>query len=130
MPLWLSILMQKRQKRKLKRTGSTFFITYRILMMLVFFSDEETGEDYGFPLPVILIDGGVKVFSSSRFDHGKKVAEADGNYYVLSHGKIYKTDAQGTLNYEDEEHEHPTNVQPLDFSITKNVSDDYSLQVY
>src|SRR5690606_32059049 len=34
-------------------------------------------------------------------------------------GKIYKTDAAGTINY-DEQH-HPTNAKPLDFSITKNV---------
>ncbi|WP_036381034.1 F0F1 ATP synthase subunit A [Muricauda sp. MAR_2010_75] len=81
----------------------------------------ENGEHkyVGFPLPVILIDDGLKVFSSSKFHHGETVAEVDGNYYKLYHGKIYKTDAEGTINY-DEEH-HPTNVKPLDFSITKNV---------
>jgi len=51
--------------------------------------------------------------------HGETVAEVDGNYYKSYHGKIYKTDASGTINY-DEEH-HPTNAKPLDFSITKNV---------
>ena len=81
----------------------------------------ENGEHkyVGFPLPVILIDDGLKVFSSSKFHHWETVAEVDGNYYKLYHGKIYKTDAEGTINY-DEEH-HPTNVKPLDFSITKNV---------
>jgi F-type H+-transporting ATPase subunit a len=81
----------------------------------------ENGEHkyVGFPLPVILIDDGLKVFSSSKFHHGETLAEVDGNYYKLYHGKIYKTDAEGTINY-DEEH-HPTNVKPLDFSITKNV---------
>ena len=73
----------------------------------------------GFPLPVILWDGGLKVFSSSKFDHGETVAEVDGNYYKLYHGKIYKTDAAGAINY-DEDH-HATNAKPLDFSITKNV---------
>lgn len=73
----------------------------------------------GFPLPVILWDNGLKVFSSSKFHHGEEVAEVDGNYYSLYHSKIYKTDAEGTINY-DEEH-HPTNVKPLDFSITKSV---------
>ncbi|UMB59791.1 F0F1 ATP synthase subunit A [Lutibacter sp. A80] len=71
------------------------------------------------PLPVILWDGGLKVFSSSKFNHGETLAEVDGNYYKLYHSKIYKTDAVGTINY-DEEH-HATNVKPLDFSITKNV---------
>lgn len=84
-----------------------------------FFSDEETGKHYGFPLPVILIDNGMKVFSSAKFHHGQEVAEVEGNYYVEYHSKIYKTDAQGTLNFD--EHHHPTNEQPLDFSITKNV---------
>ena len=74
----------------------------------------------GFPLPVILWDGGLKVFSSSKFHHGETLAEVDGNYYKLYHGKIYKTDADGTINYDD--HHHPTNVKPLDFSFTKNVA--------
>ena len=73
----------------------------------------------GAPLPVILWDGGLKVFSSSKLHHGESVAEVDGAYYKLYHGKIYKTDAEGTINY-DEEH-HAINEKPLDFSITKNV---------
>ena len=82
---------------------------------------KESGEHkyIGFPLPVILWDEGLKVFSSSKFHHGETLAEVDGNYYKLYHSKIYKTDAEGTINY-DEEH-HPTNAKPLDFSITKNV---------
>ena len=85
----------------------------------VFFSDKAENKHYGFPLPVILFDNGLKIFSSSKFHHGKEIAEVDGNYYALHHGKIYKTDAQGTLNFD--EHHHPTNEKPLDFSITKNV---------
>ncbi len=73
----------------------------------------------GFPLPVILWDNGLKVFSSSQFHHGETLAEVDGQHYKLYHSKIYKTDAEGTINY-DEDH-HPTNAKPLDFSITKNV---------
>ncbi len=83
------------------------------------FSDTEANKHYGFPLPIILWDGGLKVFSSSKFHHGETVAEVDGNYYKLYHAKIYKTDAEGTITY-DEEH-HATNAKPLDFSITKNV---------
>ncbi|WP_420603456.1 F0F1 ATP synthase subunit A [Flagellimonas sp.] len=82
---------------------------------------KENGEHkyVGFPLPVILWDNGLKVFSSSKFHHGETLAEVDGNYYKLYHSKIYKTDAEGAINY-DEDH-HATNIKPLDFSITKNV---------
>jgi F-type H+-transporting ATPase subunit a len=83
------------------------------------FSDSETGHAYGFPLPVILWDNGLHIFSSSKFEHGHAVAESNGNYYKIGHDeKIYKTDAAGTMN--GDEH-HPTNVKPLDFSITKGV---------
>lgn len=83
------------------------------------FQDQSTGAHYGFPLPIILWDNGVHIFSSSKFDEGKAVAESDGNYYFLHHEKIYKTDASGTLT-EDKEH-NTTNAKPLDFSITKGV---------
>ncbi|TNJ47021.1 F0F1 ATP synthase subunit A [Tamlana fucoidanivorans] len=73
----------------------------------------------GFPLPVILWDNGLKVFSSSQFHHGESVAEVDGDYYTLYHNKVYKTDAEGTITLDD--HHHPTNVKPIDFSVTKNV---------
>ena len=73
-----------------------------------------------FPLPVILWDEGLHVFMSSKFHHGEEVVESNGKHYKLYHGKIYKTDAQGTITY-DEKH-HPTNAKPLDFSITKNVA--------
>ncbi|MFZ4863112.1 F0F1 ATP synthase subunit A [Sphingobacterium sp. Mn56C] len=83
------------------------------------FTDKKAGVHYGFPLPVILIDGGLKVFSSGEFHHGEAIVEKGGTYYKLYHGKIYKTDVAGTLTYDD--HGHPTNAKPLDFSITKNV---------
>ena len=82
------------------------------------FADKETGAHYGFPLPIILWDNGVHIFSSSEFHHGEAVAESNGNYYKLHHEKIYKTDAAGTLT---EEHGHPTNAKPIDLSITKGV---------
>ena len=74
----------------------------------------------GAPLPVILWDNGLKVFSSSKLKHGEAVAQVGDNYYKLYHNKIYKTDASGTINYDDED--HPTNVKPLDISFTKNVA--------
>lgn len=96
------------------------FINHHLLDThdFTFSANEETGEHYGFSLPIILWDNGLQVFSSSKFHHGEEVAEHNGNFYVLHHEKIYKTDATGKLN---EEHGHPTNVKPLDFSITKSV---------
>ncbi len=82
------------------------------------FTDKETNTHYGFPLPVILIDDGLQVFSSSKFHHGETIAESNGNYYKLYHGKIYKTNAQGDLAMHDG---HVDAEKPLDFSITKNV---------
>jgi len=101
-------------------------------------TDEGEHKYIGFPLPVILWDNGLKIFSSSQLEHGEGVAEVDGNYYTLYHNKIYKTDAEGTIKFgahhdEDTHSEdafgenlvvedaHPSNEKPLDFSITKNV---------
>ncbi len=85
---------------------------------------KESGHEkhIGFPLPVILWDNGIHIFSSSRFEHGHAVAESNGNYYKINHhdGKIYKTDATGTFS--EDEKGHVTNAKPLDFSITKNVA--------
>jgi len=84
-----------------------------------FFSDGEAGKHYGFSLPVILWDNGLKVFSSSKFHNAEELANVDGSYYKLHHGKIYSSDATGKLVLDA--HNHPTNNKPLDFSITKNV---------
>jgi len=42
------------------------------------------------------------------------------NGYALIHEKIYLTDAEGNINFDAEG--HPTNVMPLDLSITKTVA--------
>lgn len=81
--------------------------------------DQNTTHHVGFPLPVILWDDGLVVFSSSKFHHGETVASVGDSHYKLYHSKIYKTDREGTINY-DADH-HPTNVKPLDFSVTKSV---------
>ncbi|MSP84953.1 MAG: ATP synthase F0 subunit A, partial [Flavobacteriaceae bacterium] len=80
---------------------------------------EYDGQPIGFSLPIILWDNGIQFFSSSKFNHGETVAESKGNFYKLHHEKIYKTDASGALT--EDEHHHPTNAQPLDFSVTKGV---------
>jgi len=84
-----------------------------------FFSDEEAGKHYGFHLPVIIVDDGIKIFSSAEFDFGNNIVEKDGNYYVYYRSKIYKTDASGELTFNEKG--FPTNKKPLDLSITKNV---------
>lgn len=78
-------------------------------------TDEETGETthYGLPLPVIFWDGGLHAFMSSEFHHGEEVVESKENFYALSHSKIYRTDANGTIEKD--------NRVTLDFSITKSV---------
>ena len=94
---------------------------------VTFYSDAEEGTHAGFPLPVILWDNGLKVFSAGKFHHGEEIAEVDGNYYRLYHTKIYKTNAEGEIFYGEghhhanAEHEFPTNERPLDLSLTKNV---------
>lgn len=79
-------------------------------------------------LPIILIDGGVKVFSSSNFYHGEHAGHGDHTYlkgtgaaegYAMVHEKIYKLDANGEISFDLEG--HSINAKPLDFSITKNV---------
>jgi len=84
------------------------------------FEDEESGAHYGFPLPIILWDNGIQLFSSSKFNHGEAVAESNGNFYRLHHEKIYKV-ANASQELSLDEHHHPTNIAPLDFSITKSV---------
>jgi F-type H+-transporting ATPase subunit a len=103
------------EKSKIKE-----FINHHLLDSHSFYfnANDETKEHYGFSLPVILWDNGFQFFSSSKFHNGEEVAEHNGNFYVLHHEKIYKTDATGKLN---EEHGHPTNIRPLDLSITKSV---------
>jgi len=107
-----------------KKTEIKEYIQHHLLdshdfSLFSYTNDAGEHKHIGFPLPVILWANGLKVFSSSELHHGEAVAEVDGNYYKSYHGKIYKTDAEGTINYD--EHHHPSNVKPLDFSITKNV---------
>lgn len=83
-------------------------------------------------LPIILLDNGLKTFSSSHFYHGEiktsvdhkshesldylvGVGPAEG--YGMFHEKIYVLD-NGEMHFEDG---HPHNAKPLDFSMTKNV---------
>lgn len=116
---------QEAQPQKNLKTEIKEYINHHLLDShdFTFYSyDTAKGEHkyVGFSLPVILWDNGLHLFLSGKFQHGKKVVESNGNFYKLYHSKIYITDAEGTINY-DEAH-HPTNAKPLDFSITKNVT--------
>lgn len=85
-----------------------------------FFGNAEEHKHYGFGLPVILIDNGLKVFMSTEdFVYKGAVVENGGQHYKYYHGKIYKTDASGDLKIDA--HDHPTVEKPFDVSITKNV---------
>lgn len=77
----------------------------------VFFINGKTKSHVGFHLPVIIVDEGVQMFSSAKFNWEQSVAESNGKYYKIHHGQIWRTDESGEeLMY-----------KPLDLSITKNV---------
>ena len=88
----------------------------------LFSYEDELKEKFhlSFSLPIILWDNGLQVFSSSKFHHGEHVAEHNGNFYTIFHGKIYKV-ANSTDEVKLDEKNHAVNERPLDFSITKNV---------
>lgn len=85
--------------------------------------------DFAIPLPVILLDGGLKVFSSGNFYHseqkhfianGKKEHYYQYENYILLHEKVYKLDGK---HLKINEEGHPENATAVtDFSITKNVT--------
>lgn len=54
--------------------------------------DKKTGEKkyYGFPLPVILIDDGIKFFMSSKLDHGKKLLSLQENIISFTIARYMK----------------------------------------
>ena len=95
------------------------------------FADESTHTHYGFSLPIILWDNGVHFFSSSKFNHGDEhgtVAESNGNFYVLHHEKIYKSDSDGNIQTvlvkeikDGKEVVTKKELKPIDLSITKGV---------
>lgn len=81
-------------------------------------------------LPVILVDNGIKTFSSREFYHGQVVeftndAQQPDHYYVeptgnyaMVHEKIYKLNGKSALEFHEG---HPVAEKPLDLSLTKNV---------
>ena len=87
---------------------------------LLSYTKEDGSKFYlGIPLPVILWDDGLAIFSSSKFKHGKSIVKSGENFYKLYHGKIYKTDSSGKIYYDNDK--NVKNTTPIDFSITKGV---------
>jgi len=90
------------------------------------------------PLPIILWDEGLKVFSSSHFYHGeqKHMTTPDGEEvhyashdgYIMTHEHIYKGDAPVYEKVEKKEGDVGpdtyaiANAKPFDLSITKSVA--------
>ena len=87
---------------------------------LLSYTKEDGSKFYlGVPLPIILWDEGLVIFSSSKFKHGETIAKSGENFYKLYHGKIYKTDSSGRIYYDEDK--KVKNSTPIDFSITKGV---------
>ena len=79
------------------------------------------GSHLGFPLPVFFYDqeNGFHSMMGSAFHGGEHTVESKGSFYALSHEKIVKTDAEGTIHHDDKG--LTTNERVLDLSITKGV---------
>ena len=84
--------------------------------LLSYTKDDGAKVYVGVPLPVLLWDKGLVVFSSSKLNHGKSIVQVGENYYKLYHNKIYKTDSSGTIFYD--KNNHVANKSPVDFSST------------
>ncbi|EDM45262.1 ATP synthase, subunit A (H(+)-transporting two-sector ATPase) [unidentified eubacterium SCB49] len=90
-----------------------------------FYTHNESGKHYSFPLPVIVwTSNGLKTFMSSEFHHddsGKVVVDQGDTKLVKLHSKIYELEPGETTVSFDADH-HATNAHAvLDFSITKSV---------
>ena len=86
------------------------------------------GKGVSIPLPVILwTDNGLVTFSSSEFHHddeGTEVVTKKDMSFVKFHEEIYYASQQPNLSGQYvvfDKNKYPTNLKPLDFSITKLV---------
>ncbi|POS02922.1 ATP synthase F0 subcomplex A subunit [Flavobacterium croceum DSM 17960] len=98
------------------------FIQHHLLdshgFTLFSYGEKENEHHVGFPLPVILWDEGLHIFSSSEFKHDTAIVESKGKYFKIEHGIVYSCDKNGVVDHQA--HTNPLK-RPLDFSITKNV---------
>lgn len=85
------------------------------------YSDSEGNPaEISISLPIILVDKGEWLFSTSSKFENNAVVTNGANHYVMYHDLIYSTDAEGTITKDAEG--NVTNLRPLDLSITKNVT--------
>ncbi|WP_194768217.1 F0F1 ATP synthase subunit A [Tamlana sp. I1] len=89
------------------------------------YTNNETGANIGFPLPVIVwTSGGLKVFMSSEFHHddnGQVIVNKDGVLLTKIHSKIYELESGAEAVVFDDHHHAENAHKVLDFSITKSV---------
>ena len=86
------------------------------------------GKGVSIPLPIILwTDNGLVTFSSSEFHHddeGTEVVTKKGLSFVKFHEEIYYASSESNSSGQFlslDKNSYPTNLKPLDFSITKLV---------
>jgi F-type H+-transporting ATPase subunit a len=105
-------LKKKGRKGALSKSEIKAFIGHHVLDShdFTFLSDEVEEEHYGFRYRGIT---GTTYFHLLDLIM-EKMAESNGIYINHHDGKIYKTDASGTLT----EGAHPTKWSSIDFSIT------------
>ena len=83
--------------------------------------DKTTGEEHAvsIPLPcIVYYNGHLDFFMSSVFHHGESIVKKGDREYILYHESIYMTQ-NGKLEPVLDEHQHPTNIKPLDFFYYK-----------
>lgn len=89
----------------------------------IFSYTNSQGEKVYVSIPLLVIlwdrDVGLISFPSSKFKHGKAIVSVKGKHYKVYHSRIYQTDAEGQILYNQEG--KVTNYRPIDFSITKSV---------
>ncbi|MFM7023665.1 MAG: F0F1 ATP synthase subunit A [Flavobacteriales bacterium] len=119
-----SVLATTEDNSEKKAFDAPTFILHHIMDSHEWHILGEGGDAIHLPLPVILLDKGLQVFSSSKFsvihkEHGHEYASTQDGMYAMYHEKIYSTvDGQLTFGADG----HPENATPLDFSITRNVA--------
>jgi len=109
-------------KDKHKTKDEKFDITSMIMHHISDSHEFHIAGDLSVPLPIILwTKKGLVSFMSSAFHHnddGTHIVEKKGMKFAKFHDKIYEVE-NGAITLDDKH--HPTNIKPLDFSITKNV---------
>ncbi|XZQ50546.1 MAG: hypothetical protein ACTTMX_00205 [Candidatus Karelsulcia muelleri] len=80
---------------------------------------EKEKKNVYFSLPILILNKGLNVFMSSKFNHGNNLLKINKFYYRFFHDKIYQTNSVGFIK--TDKNGFILNKIPFDFSITKNV---------